>query len=70
MRFDGNAPIARILVGMQMDGLPTSYVETRNAKVEAVTLEDVARVAARILRPEALHFVAVGRPEGLATPAN
>jgi len=70
LRFDGNAPIARILVGMQMDGLPTSYVETRNAKVEAVTLEDVARVAARILRPEALHFVAVGRPEGLATPAN
>jgi len=70
LRFDGNAPIARILVGMQMDDLPTSYVETRNAKVEAVTLEDVARVAARILRPEALHFVAVGRPEGLATPAN
>ena len=70
LRFDGNAPIARILVGMQMDDLPTSYVETRNAKVEAVTLEDVARVAARILRPEALHFVAVGRPEGLAAAAN
>jgi len=66
LRFDGNAPIARILVGMQMDDLPTSYVETRNAKVEAVTLEDVARVAARILRPEGLHFVVVGRPEGLS----
>lgn len=66
LRFDGNAPIARILVGMQMDDLPVDYVETRNAKVEAVTPEDIRRVAARILKPEALHFVVVGRPEGIA----
>ena len=66
LRFDGNAPIARILVGMQMEGLPIDYVENRNALVEAVTLEDIRRVAARFVRPEALHFVVVGRPEGLA----
>lgn len=67
LRFDGNAPIARILVGMQMQGLPIDYVENRNDMIEAVTHADVARVAARALRPEALHFVVVGRPEGLAT---
>lgn len=65
LRFDGNGPIARILVGMQMDGLTPDYVQTRNAQIEAVTLDDAKRVAARILKPEALHFVVVGQPEGL-----
>lgn len=64
LRFDGNGPIANILVGMQLDALPVDYIATRNAKVEAVTLEDIRRVAARILRPEDLHFVIVGQPEG------
>lgn len=68
LRFDGNGPIADILVGMQMDGLPTEYVVNRNAKVEAVTLEDVQRVAKRLLRPEDLHFTVVGQPEGLDLP--
>ena len=71
LRFDGNGPIARIMVGMQMLGLPIDYIATRNEKVEAVTLEDVQRVAAELLDPEQLHFVVVGRPEGLdSTVAN
>lgn len=69
LRFDGNGRIANILVGMQMQGLPIDYVNTRNDKVEAVTLEDVKRVAARLLQPDVLHFVVVGQPEGL-DPAN
>ena len=67
LRFDGNGPIARILVGMQTEDLPIDYATTRNAKIEAVTREDVARVARRILRPDALHFVVVGQPEGVAS---
>ena len=50
---------------MQMLGLPTDYIATRNDRVEAVTLEDVKRVAAELLEPENLHFVVVGQPEGL-----
>jgi zinc protease len=65
LRFDGNGPIANILVGMQMDDLPAEYVNTRNAQIEAITLDDIKRVAAHILKPEALHFVVVGKPEGL-----
>ncbi|WP_420496772.1 M16 family metallopeptidase [Szabonella alba] len=65
LRFDGNGPIARILVGMQMDGLPVEYVTDRNAMVAAVTLEDVARVARGLIRPADLHFVVVGQPEGM-----
>lgn len=67
LRFDGNGPIARILVGMQMEGLPIDYPVTRNAKIEAVTLADVARVAKRILLPDQLQFVVVGQPAGLAS---
>ncbi|MGO4852015.1 M16 family metallopeptidase [Phaeovulum sp. W22_SRMD_FR3] len=65
LRFDGNGRIADILVGMQMQGLPRDYVNTRNAKVEAVTKEDVARVAKRLLNADALRFVVVGRPVGV-----
>jgi zinc protease len=65
LRFDGNATIAGILAGMQTEGLPIEYLETRNAEIEAVTLEDVKRVAARVLKPEALTFVVVGSPEGV-----
>ncbi|MGR3839639.1 MAG: M16 family metallopeptidase [Cognatishimia sp.] len=64
LRFDGNAAIANILVGMQMDDLGIDYIAGRNDKVNAVTLEDVRRVAARLMRPEDLHFVIVGQPEG------
>lgn len=65
LRFDGNGPIASVLVGMQMDAMPIDYVTTRNAKIEAVTMEDIKRVAARLFKPEALHFVVVGQPEGM-----
>lgn len=65
LRFDGNAEIASILVGMQMIGLPPSYVLDRNGYVEAVTLEDANRVARELMDPEALRFTVVGEPEGL-----
>jgi zinc protease len=65
LRFDGNGPIASILVGMQMDGMPIDYVTTRNSKVEAVTMEDINRVAKRLFQPDALQFVVVGQPTGL-----
>lgn len=65
LRFDGNQPIANIIVAMQMEGLPVDYITTRNAQVEAVTLEDVNRVAKRLIRPDQLTFVVVGQPVGL-----
>ncbi|WP_405401978.1 M16 family metallopeptidase [Paracoccus sp. Ld10] len=65
LRFDGNGRIASILAGMQLIGFPIDYIDTRNDKVEAVTSEDVSRVAQRLLDPEQLRFVLVGRPEGI-----
>ncbi len=65
LRFDGNGPIASILVGMQMEGLPIDYAVTRNDKINVVTMDDIKRVAKRIFLPDALHFVVVGQPTGL-----
>lgn len=67
LRFDGNGPIASILVGMQMIGLDADYPKTRNAKIDAVTLEDVQRVAKRLFLPDDLRFVVVGQPDGLTS---
>jgi hypothetical protein len=62
LRFDGNGPIANILVGMQQINLPIDYIPTRNDKVERVTIEDVKRVAAYLLDPDAfLTSVAAAR---------
>jgi zinc protease len=65
LRFDGNGTIAGILVGMQMLKLPIDYPTKRNALVEAVTMEDMARVAKRLIKPENLFFVVVGEPVGV-----
>lgn len=66
LRFDGNGPIAKIIVGMQLQGFDRDYVNTRNARIEAVTQADVARVARRLMDPALLTFVVVGQPQGLA----
>jgi zinc protease len=65
LRFDGNGAIAGIMVGMQVDGMPIDYIATRNDQVNAVTVEDVNRVARELLDPEALTFVVVGKPDGV-----
>lgn len=65
LRFDGNGRIAQQLLGIQTAGLGLDYVNERNALVEAVTREDIARVAERLLRPGELTTVVVGRPEGV-----
>lgn len=65
LRFDGNGRIADILAGMQLTGLPLSYIDTRNDMVNAVTQDDIKRVAKRLLNSDTLNFVIVGQPEGM-----
>ncbi len=65
LRFDGNIPIARMLLGLQLQHLPIDYIHTRDEKIAAVTLADVRRVAKALLDPAALRFVVVGQPTGL-----
>ncbi len=65
LRWDGNANIARALVGLQMDGYPIDYPAKRNGFIEAVTLEDARRAARRVFDADRLSFVVVGSPAGL-----
>jgi len=65
LRFDGNSQIARILVGMQRQCLGLDYINTPNARFNAVTLPEINRVAAQLLKPEALNFVVLGQPTEL-----
>ena len=65
LRLDSNGKIARLLVGIQLENLGIDYIERRNDYIEAVTLEDISRVARRLLRPEDLEVVIVGKPENI-----
>ena len=69
LRFDGNRAIARILAGMQYDNIPASYVQERNTLVNNLTLDEINSLAKRLLKPDELHFVVVGQPDGLPEPA-
>jgi len=66
LRFDTNSKIASQLAGLQLQGYDIDYVNRRNSLIEAVTLDDIQRVAERLMREEAFTFVLVGQPEGVA----
>ena len=65
LRFSSTLSIANALVGVQLEDFPPDYFAKRNGYIEAVTLEDVKRVAKRLLDPDALTFVIVGEPDGV-----
>jgi zinc protease len=65
LRFDSSANIANQLLWMMMEDLGHGYVETRNAQIEAVTVDDVRRVAKRLFDGNELLVTVVGRPKGL-----
>ena len=65
LRFDTNAKIAAQLLGIMQDDLGINYVDERNKLVEAVTLDDVRRVAKRLLKTDDLIVTIVGKPAGL-----
>lgn len=67
--FDSNAKIASQMMGVRRDELGVDFFDHRNALIEAVTIEDVNRVAAQYLRPANFTFVVVGEPQGIAAPA-
>ena len=64
LRLTSNDQIAKMLAGMLVHDLGRDFLERRNALVEAVTLDDLKRVAARLFSGELLVSV-VGDPEGL-----
>ncbi len=68
LRFDSNGKIAGHLMGLQISGLPNDYHLTRNDLVEAVSNEDIKRVAKRLLGDFNPLLVVAGKPENF-TPS-
>jgi zinc protease len=65
--FASNAGIAAQLSTFQRQGLDIGYVARRNSLIQAVTLEDVNRVAKKLFDPARLTVIVAGTPvEGRA----
>ena len=65
LQFTSSGRIAGTLVGLQLEGLGSDYIDKRNGYFAAVTLADVNRVAEKVLQLSNLTFIVVGQPEGV-----
>ncbi|MEM8689234.1 MAG: pitrilysin family protein [Pseudomonadota bacterium] len=65
LRFDTSRKIAGQLLAIQVDNLGADYVKNRNDLINAVTLDDLKRLAKRLLKPGELVMTIVGKPEGV-----
>ena len=67
LRLTSSGRIARLLRAIQRENFGLDYLERRAVLINSVTLEDIRRVAKRLLRPENLLIVVVGQPAGLSS---
>jgi zinc protease len=65
LQLDSTSAIAGMLVAVQTRDLGIGYLNERDALIDAVTRDDVRRVAERLLDPDGLTVVVVGKPENL-----
>jgi len=63
--YDSTSRLASLLVSMQVENLGIDYMTRRAELLQKVTLEDVRRVARRLLDPQRLRIVVVGNPPSL-----
>lgn len=62
LRFDTSSKIASQLMWIQIEDLGIDYIDNRNSLIEAVTLDDLKRVAKRLLKADGLIVTIVGKP--------
>ncbi|MFD1626775.1 M16 family metallopeptidase [Azospirillum griseum] len=65
LQLGSTASIAKTLLQVQRDRLGIEYLGQRDRFINAVTADDVRRVAKRLLDPARLLTVLVGRPDGV-----
>ena len=66
LRFESSSSIASQLLAIQIEDLGIDYVNRRNRLVEAVTLDDIKRVAKRLIEADRLITTIVGKPVAMA----
>jgi zinc protease len=62
LRFESSSSIANQLLWIQIEELGIDYVNRRNELLEAVTLDDIKRVAGRLIEADRLITTIVGKP--------
>lgn len=65
LQFADTQSVAAMLLLVRRDGLGPGYFDERAALINRVTLADIRRVAARLLRPDRMTVVLVGQPQGV-----
>ncbi|WP_341704006.1 pitrilysin family protein [Ferrovibrio sp.] len=65
LRLTSNSAIAGMLVAMRISDLPPDYIQAYPGLINAVTRDDVQRVARRLFGDGRLLVVVVGQPAGL-----
>jgi zinc protease len=71
LRFESSSGIANQLLWLQIEDLGIGYVNQRNALIEAVSMDDIKRVAKRLIEADRLITTIVGKPvEPVAASVN
>jgi len=65
LSLDATDHIASIMLNIKIDDLPPDYLDKRAARINAVTKDDVQKLAKNLLTPDNLTTVLVGRPDGI-----
>mgnify|MGYP005834495127 CR=1 FL=1 len=63
LNFDTPGQIASQLLNIELYGLGADYIEKYRSRIEAVTPDDVLRVARKYLGPDNMIFVVVSKPD-------
>jgi zinc protease len=69
LRFESSSGIANQLLWIQIEELGIDYVDQRNALIEEVSLDDIKRVAKRLIEADRLITTIVGKPVARAKAA-
>jgi zinc protease len=65
LSLDSSSSVANLLHAMQVDNLPPDHLTKRANLIGAVKIDDVRRIAHRLLRDEAITTIVVGKPVGI-----
>ncbi len=69
LSLSSTGAIAGLALSLQLDDLSIDYLERRNEQINATTIEDVQRIAKKILDSASMNTILVGSPAGVENPA-
>ena len=65
LAFTDSRRVADTLLTLRQNNRPTDWLANRPARLQALTRDKLAQVAARVLAPRDLSVIIAGQPAGL-----